>query len=191
MIYNCMSFKIGNLNQSRIKVESCIVAIKQWMLDNMLKLNHDKTEFLIVIGNWSRICKFDIQVGNHMIQSSLNAYNLGVIFDSHLDMHTHITSMCWSAMYHLWRISSIRQFLDRGATETLIHAFISSRLDYCNLLLTGLPSCELDRLERVQNVASNCSRIQYWHTHNSAVNWNCYVCQCVYDLNTVTVAFTW
>ena len=67
-------------------------------------------------------------------------------------MYAHITSMCQSTMYHLRRITSIRRFLDRGATETLIHTFISSRLDYCNSLLTELPSCELDRLQ--QNVAA-------------------------------------
>ena len=38
-----LSFKIGNLNQFRIKVESYNVAIKQWMSDKMLKLNNDKT----------------------------------------------------------------------------------------------------------------------------------------------------
>ena len=62
--------------------------------------------------------------------------------------------MCRSAMHHLLRMSSIRRFLGRGATETLIHAFITSTLDYCNSLHTGLPSCELDRLQRVQNVAA-------------------------------------
>ena len=36
------------------------MAIKQWMSDNVLKLNDDKTEFLIVTGNRSRTCKFDI-----------------------------------------------------------------------------------------------------------------------------------
>ena len=40
-----LSFQIGNLNQSRIKVENCIVAIKQWISDNMLKLNDS---FLLV-----------------------------------------------------------------------------------------------------------------------------------------------
>ena len=79
-----------------------------------------------------------------------NARNFGVIFDSHLDMHSHITSTSWSTMYHLQRISSIH----RGATETLIYAFISIRLDYCNSLLTGLPSCKLDCLQWVQNVAA-------------------------------------
>ena len=69
-----------------IKGERCIPAIKQWMSDKMLKLNDDKPEFLIVTENRSRTCKFDIQVGAHMIQSSPN---LGVIFDSNQD----ITSM--------------------------------------------------------------------------------------------------
>ena len=89
-----------------------------------------------------------------MLQPSPTARNLGVIFNSHLDVHAHITSMCRSAMYHLPQNSSNRLFLDRGATEALIHAFITRRLDYCNLLLIGLPICELDRLQRVQNVAA-------------------------------------
>ena len=54
----------------------------------------------------------------------------------------------------LWRFARIRRFLDRSATETLIQAFIFSRLDYCNSLLIGLNICELDRLQRVQNVAA-------------------------------------
>ena len=51
-------------------------------------------------------------------------------------------------------LRSIRRLLDCVAAETPIHAFISSRLDYCNSLLIGLPICELDRLQRVQNVAA-------------------------------------
>ena len=38
-------------------------------------------------------------------------------------------------------IGKIRKYLDEGSTETLVHAFVSSRLDYCNSLLYGLPKC--------------------------------------------------
>ena len=40
------------------------------------------------------------------------------------------------------------------STETLIHAFVSSHLDYCNALLFGLPKYQLDRLQKVQNAAA-------------------------------------
>ena len=44
--------------------------------------------------------------------------------------------------------------LTKECTETLIHAFISSRLDYCNSLLFGVPDYHLHKLQRVQNAAA-------------------------------------
>ena len=49
----------------------------------------------------------------------------------------------------------IRKYLTKECTETLIHAFISSRLDYCNSLLFGVPECHLHKLQRVQNAAAH------------------------------------
>ena len=42
----------------------------------------------------------------------------------------------------------------RRSPETLIHAFVSSRVDYCNSLLYGLPAYQLNKLQRVQNAAA-------------------------------------
>ena len=36
----------------------------------------------------------------------------------------------------------------------LIHAFVSSRVDYCKSLLYGLPAYQLNKLQRVQNAAT-------------------------------------
>ena len=47
-------------------------------------------------------------------------------------------------------IRRIRQYIH----ETLIHAFISSRLDCCNSLLYGSPSYQLKKLQRVQITAA-------------------------------------
>ena len=45
-------------------------------------------------------------------------------------------------------------FLTHAAAETLIHSLITSRLDFCNSLLAGLPSSSLNRLQAVQNAAA-------------------------------------
>ena len=59
-----------------------------------------------------------------------------------------------AAFYHLYNIRRIRKYLTKECTEALIHAFISSRLDYCNSLLFGVPDCHLHKLQRVQNAAA-------------------------------------
>ena len=68
-------------------------------------------------------------------------------------MNTHATKTCSSAFYQLHNIRRIRKYLSRESAETLIHAFITSRVDYCNSFLYGLPKCQLNKLQRVQNAA--------------------------------------
>ena len=43
---------------------------------------------------------------------------------------------------------------DTESTKTLVHAFIASRVDYCNTVLAGSPQFITDRLQRVLNAAA-------------------------------------
>ena len=75
-------------------------------------------------------------------------------FDSHLSLSTHVTKLCNSAFYHLHNIRCIRKCLSRDSLLALIHAFVTSRLDFCNSLLYGLPKPQIVKLQRVQNAAA-------------------------------------
>ena len=66
-------------------------------------------------------------------------------------MTQHVRNICRLAYIELRQIGSIRHLLTAQATQTLIHAFILPRLDYCNCLLTGCPQFLIDRLQKVQN----------------------------------------
>ena len=69
-------------------------------------------------------------------------------------MVPHINSTCKSAFYHLRNIARIRKFISLKTTETLVHAFVDSKLDYCNSLAYGLPKYLLQKLQYVQNAAA-------------------------------------
>ena len=82
-------------------------------------------------------------------------------FDSTSSMFLHVNSVSKSAFYHLCNISRIRKLLSSKTTEILVHAFVSSKLDYCNSLLYNVPKYVLKKLQSVQNVAAHlitCSR---------------------------------
>lgn len=53
--------------------------------------------------------------------------------------------------FHLHNITAVRTSLTKAWTEKLIHARISSRLDFCDSLLTGLPSSQIYKLQKIQN----------------------------------------
>ena len=80
-----------------------------------------------------------------MIESSPAARDLGVSLDHYLTMSTRVNDLCRTATLALKRIGRIRRYLNSACCEQLaiVHAFVSSRLDYCNSLLIGLPDKEI------------------------------------------------
>jgi len=84
--------------------------------------------------------------------------NLGVLFDAQLSrpysMADHVTSVCKSCFFQLRQLRLICSCLTTDAAKTLIHAFVSSRLDYCNSLLVGVADCVIRKLQGVQNAAA-------------------------------------
>ena len=59
---------------------------------------------------------------------------------------------CNTSFYY--NTKRILKHLSLKSTETLIHAFVSSRLDYCNSLLYGLSQAQIDKIQRVQNAVA-------------------------------------
>ena len=99
------------------------------------------------------------------IEVSSNARNIGVTFDTNMNLEKHVMNTCKTAFYHLRNIARIRNCLSQDEAEILVHAFISSKLDFCNALLYDLPQSVLDRLQYVQNcsarLVTKTSRSEY------------------------------
>ena len=138
------------------RMEACIKDIKTWMAGNHLKLNDNKTEVITFrVPNVEMNMSIDvIQIGDYRIPPVQCVRDLGFVFDHHMTMHKNITKTCASCYFHLRNISSIRDSLTDEATIQLVHAFVSSRIDYCNSLLYGIPEYAIKKLQRVQNLAA-------------------------------------
>ncbi len=80
--------------------------------------------------------------------------NQGVVLDSNLSFENHISHVTQTAFFHLRNIAKLRNMLPVSNAEKLVHAFMTSRLDYCNALLGGCPASSIKKLQIVQTSAS-------------------------------------
>ena len=124
------------------------------MTTNKLKLNPDGTEYFS-IGNerqWSKyLSMFPIELLGVKTYPAKSACNLAVIFDKNFQFRSHISAVCSSCIYHIWDLRRIRRHLDLDSAKLLANALVSSRLDYCNSLLSGIAETDLTKLQRVLN----------------------------------------
>ena len=137
-------------------LSNCISDIKQWMQLNLLKLNDSKTE-VILLGSrqqLDRIGELEVAIGNTKIKSCDNVRNLGVIFDSNVTMENQVNNICKTSFYYIRLLGKLRKFLSKDAATKVTHAFVTSRLDYCNSLLHGISKSLSDKLQRVLNTAA-------------------------------------
>ena len=116
--------------------QNCVDDIRKWMLVNKLKISDS------------------IRIRDSEIKTVTSVKNLGVLIDNNLSMENHITKTCSAAFYHIYNINHMRKYLNRSHTEKIVHALITSKLDYCNSLLFGLSNSQLQKLQRVQNAAA-------------------------------------
>ena len=135
----------ANEEQAVQVMQDCVADIKSWARQHSLMLNDGKTELLVLR---ARQQLSHLRVGDAIVAASTSVRNLGSYFDKNFTMATHVTKTCSVAFFHLHNIRQIRKFLSHEATEILIHAFITSKVDYCNSLLYGLPAYQIAKLQR-------------------------------------------
>ena len=138
------------------RLEACVSFIRSWMKENKLKLNDDKTEFIILGSrrNLKKVISKNIWIGEHQIKPSACVRNIGGYFDAEMRMEVQVKETCRTAWFNLLKIRKIREYLTKDQVKTVIHAYITSRLDNNNALLFKLPKVHRSKLQIIQNCAA-------------------------------------
>jgi hypothetical protein len=153
-----------------IRLENCIADVRNWLCAHQLKLNEAKTEFMIITPKSTPpIHDIHLRISDVTIEPAERLRNLGVFMDNNFRMEHQINQICRSSYGQLRAIRRMKDYLDRQTLEILMHAFITSKLDYCNSLLSGVPQHLLSKLQKVQNAAARILTETPMHAHITPV----------------------
>lgn len=137
-------------------IHACIDELNAWMSSNRLRLNPDKTEFIWLCSpnNLKNMCQSPLVVGGAVIKPSSYVRNLGCYFDNVLNLNHHVGNIVKACFFELRQLRYVMRTISKANLRVLLHAFVTSRLDYCNALLAAQPKTLIDKLQSVQNAAA-------------------------------------
>jgi len=116
-------------------------------------------------GQKKKICAVKVADATVPVITSTTVKSSGVTIDSTLSFDQHVNNVCKAAHYHIRTLRHIRWFVLLDDAKAVVTGLVSSRLDYCNSVLSGTSQSNLYKL-RVQNavactvmVSSKCEHI--------------------------------
>ena len=170
LYYRNLTYNYLHQKTALANLQRCIQEVREWLRENFLLLNENKTE-VVIFGKDTT--EKQLQIGKSVISSISAATSLGCILDSKLNMSQHVSRLCKSANYYLHCIRKIRNFISMDACKLLVHTLVMVRLDYCNALLCGAREDVIRQLERLQRQAARvvCKKYKNDHTSVTELMW--------------------
>ena len=138
-LYVHLTHKHATLAFERLK--NCLDDVRKWLSVNKLKLNPDKTEF-ILFGSKNVRTKlgkfFPVNILGTLLSPAEAIRNLGVWFDSDFSFSCHVRNICKACFVYIRDLRRLRGYLTREAALLAANALVGSRFDYCNSLFRSL-----------------------------------------------------
>ena len=148
-----LQFQYFNITQ---RIPELMGEVQKWMQDHFLKLNPQKTEVILLYPPQDKnTCKLNgVFIDDNCLRFSEYVKLLGVELDGNLSFDHHVNDIVTTSLYHLKNIAKIKRYLTAPEIETVVHAFLTSKLDYCNSVLFGVNQGTLSKLQSIQKKAA-------------------------------------
>ena len=152
--------------------------VTKWLSVNKLKLNPDKTEFILFSSKnvHTKLGKFfPVNILGTLLLPAEAIRNLGVWFDSDFYFSCHVRNICKACFVHIRDLKRLRGYLTHEAALLAANVLVGSRLDYCNSLFRSLSALDLRRLKCVQNslarIVANTTKYSHITSVRKSLHW--------------------
>ena len=153
------SFSPTDAAKSLEDINSDLLSIHNWSVDNGLCLNIAKCQH-VIIGSQQLTTKYPICNLAHYNSVVINGIklrtcgsvkNLGVTFDQHLTWELHINNKCRAALQRLRYLCKFKNFLSMHTKKKLVSTLVIPLLDYCDTVYINASNSLLTKIQKVQN----------------------------------------
>lgn len=109
--------------------------INKWAKTNGIALNPKKSQAILFSKKPTILTNVPpLLVDGNSVDFSEKVRNLGVIFDSHMRWHDHVSSIC-SRVYHaLYLLKPLKHFISKELKQYLVRSLIIPYFSYCDLI---------------------------------------------------------
>ena len=149
-----LSFQLSDIDQSILKLEQDLLKTAQWLCENHLLINPDKTKFLL-LGTRQMISRLpeDLRMSflGKKLKPSKSAKDLRFLLDPHLTYDHHIISILSSCFSKLCQINRVKKSFDKETLQLLIESVVFSKMLYCSSVWSNTTAQNINKIQHARS----------------------------------------
>lgn len=141
-----------NIDDAITKLNEDLINLSQWLKYNKLKLNIDKTKYMI-IGNKKLATPSKVKIDGLCIEEVSTYKYLGVVLDNKMTFKHNLDYVAKKIAKKVGFLGRLSNKLTSSSILTIYKTIIAPHIDYCSTMLFMNTDSDLKKLQRLQNKA--------------------------------------
>lgn len=145
----------NDLNQMYITINRELAVINNWLCENSLSLNLNKTKYMLIGKNYKlsglNAINFYVEINNYKLEQVKEMKYLGIIIDENLKFKQHCDYILNKMSKKVHFMRRIGNNLTMNTKILLYKSIISPHIEYCSSILFNFNQNEIDKLQKLQN----------------------------------------